>query len=771
MTKSFFITFLCLACLGYYALGDSSAEGNLSETGRWAEILRSKGEELREYSSQIDLYVSIVGKECSLLDSLLADTETRNYQIKFVFMTNMSSPFHYRLMRREYKKNVAAFLSQIDKVRSYKKVNIMYCGVMKAMIEDLKPLEAQNDKLKDFQFDAELFNTVQSISLKLNESLTRLNASLEPAELFETSINNYLQELDSSIPERIGFYYFQKRRMFVFYKSWDLVLNDLKISVKSFKSTLIQRLPNTFQQLKILMLFFVFAGIPAFVAGLVLIKKISRFLPPGSGDVRLLFFRSMVLAVTCMILLFSGVSLNFPENIILLHSSVILGLFSVMDFVWALSRIRDKSVTRFNSPFLPFFLLYSANLIFEMFDLCNLSLALLWPLTLLAFIEPLRRARKDKLPKLESVLSSFFFWMIFILLALSLTGYLFLSILIVFALVIFGTGLEMASNLSHLSRKLMMRSQNTLGNNMFKAIALGLAVPIIWSFVITVCAIYFTEQLLDPIALFHFMGSGIDIFGVRLNPMRFFSGIFLFFVFKTAINVLREHSESFASSSIDLATIHSIKTVLSSVIWGAYAIILLYLFGFSLTSITVIAGGLSLGVGFGLQNIVNNFVSGLIIIFGGTVRKEDIIQIDGTMAKVMEINVRSTSIQTFENAIISVPNADILTSKITNWTRNDPIVKKEIKIGVAYGSDTEKVRKILLEIATSHQHVMKNPEPMVLFKQFGDSTLDFSLFVWTNIDFAMLVLSDMHFSIDKRFRDEKISIAFPQLEIHVRNQQ
>jgi small-conductance mechanosensitive channel len=218
------------------------------------------------------------------------------------------------------------------------------------------------------------------------------------------------------------------------------------------------------------------------------------------------------------------------------------------------------------------------------------------------------------------------------------------------------------------------------------------------------------------------------------------------------------------------STAHSLKAISSCVIWCCYGIALLYSVGFSLTSLTVIAGGLSLGVGFGLQHIVNNFVSGLLIIFGGAVRQGDVIQMDSIMAKVLETNVRSTTIQTMDNAIISVPNSDIINSKIINWTRNDPVVKKEIRIGVAYGSDVEKVRKTLLEAAAGHPHVLRNPSPLVFFTQFGDSNLNFSLFVWVDhIDVAVKTVSELNFEIDRRFREESIVMAFPQLEIHMKD--
>jgi small-conductance mechanosensitive channel len=177
------------------------------------------------------------------------------------------------------------------------------------------------------------------------------------------------------------------------------------------------------------------------------------------------------------------------------------------------------------------------------------------------------------------------------------------------------------------------------------------------------------------------------------------------------------------------------------------------------------------GIGFGLQNVVNNFVSGLILLFERPIKTGDWVVVGETEGFVKRIRIRSTQIQTFDRADVIVPNSDLISHQVTNWMLYDPLGRIKVRVGVAYGSDTEKVRDILLEVASGHDMVIKDgsaPEPQVLFRGFGDSSLDFELRCHIDhIDYRLLVISDLNFAIDKAFREHGIEIPFPQRDIHV----
>jgi small-conductance mechanosensitive channel len=176
------------------------------------------------------------------------------------------------------------------------------------------------------------------------------------------------------------------------------------------------------------------------------------------------------------------------------------------------------------------------------------------------------------------------------------------------------------------------------------------------------------------------------------------------------------------------------------------------------------------GIGFGMQTIFNNFVSGLILLFGRSIQQEDIIQVGELWSTVKKINIRTTVVETFENATIIIPNSDLISNQVTNWTKDNPTLRRDLAIGVAYGSDTELVKKTLLEIANAHPHVLKTPSAWVLFNDFGASSLDFILRVWIDdIDYSLRTISELRFEIDKEFRKHNIEIAFPQMDLHIRS--
>ncbi len=189
--------------------------------------------------------------------------------------------------------------------------------------------------------------------------------------------------------------------------------------------------------------------------------------------------------------------------------------------------------------------------------------------------------------------------------------------------------------------------------------------------------------------------------------------------------------------------------------------------GLDLTNIALIAGALSVGIGFGLQNVVNNFVSGMILLIERPVKVGDWVVVGSNEGFVKQINVRATELQTFQRASVIIPNAELISSAVINWTHKDRHARTEIPVGVAYGSDVAKVRQILLDAATRHADVLDTPPPFVLFIDFADSALLFELRCFTaDATRRLHIASDLRFEIDRVFREEGIEIPFPQRVVH-----
>jgi small-conductance mechanosensitive channel len=211
----------------------------------------------------------------------------------------------------------------------------------------------------------------------------------------------------------------------------------------------------------------------------------------------------------------------------------------------------------------------------------------------------------------------------------------------------------------------------------------------------------------------------------------------------------------------------SITTISIYLIWTMGIFISLRMVGVSSTSLTVVFGALSIGLGFGLQNIFNNFISGIILLFERPIQVGDAVEIGGVWGVVQKINVRSTLVQTYDNASLIIPNSEFISNKVINWSFKDHRIRKVITVGVAYGTDTSLVSATLREIAGKAQWVLKLPEPDVLFSDFGDSALIFKLRVWTLVDQMVKVETHIRFEIERLFRERQIQMPFPQRDVHI----
>ena len=226
-----------------------------------------------------------------------------------------------------------------------------------------------------------------------------------------------------------------------------------------------------------------------------------------------------------------------------------------------------------------------------------------------------------------------------------------------------------------------------------------------------------------------------------------------------------------------LARVHMKETTTAAVekIINYFIVFLIVLFALRvvnipLTLFTFLGGAVAIGVGFGAQNLINNFISGFIVMAEQPIKIGDLVEIEGTFAMVEEIGARCTRIRTGANVHILVPNSSFLEKNIINWTLSDKEVRAQVTVGVIYGSPVREVERIMLGIADEHKRVRKAPKPFVLFNDFGDNALIFDLYFWINMNRIMdrrIIESEIRFRIDELFRDAGIVIAFPQRDVHL----
>src|SRR5213595_2059520 len=224
-------------------------------------------------------------------------------------------------------------------------------------------------------------------------------------------------------------------------------------------------------------------------------------------------------------------------------------------------------------------------------------------------------------------------------------------------------------------------------------------------------------------------------------------------------------------SGLDRSLQYAIAQIVSNLVLIIGIFIVLDNAGIHLGALTVFAGAVGVGVGFGLQNIASNFISGLVILAERPITVGDRVEVAGIAGQVQHIRARSTVIVTNDNITMIVPNSKFIDSPVTNWTYGDPRVRFRLPVGIAYGSDIEKVRTALIAAGKENPHTLKDPAPSVFLKKFGDNSIDFELVVWSSEMSARpsRYRSDLNFAIEQKFREAGIELPFPHRDLHIRS--
>lgn len=227
----------------------------------------------------------------------------------------------------------------------------------------------------------------------------------------------------------------------------------------------------------------------------------------------------------------------------------------------------------------------------------------------------------------------------------------------------------------------------------------------------------------------------------------------------------------FPRYKIDVGVGQAIATIVKYTLIVIGVVIIFQTSGIDLSALGILMGALGVGIGFGLQHITNNFISGIIILSERPVKVGDRVEIDGLAGNIVKISARATTILTNDNIAVIVPNSDFINKHVINWSHNDKKVRISFPVGVSYKEDPERIRKILISVVDDNPGVMKEPRPYIRFDQFGDSSLNFNVMVWTSdyIDRPSALKSELYYAVFKAFREHNVEIPFPQRDIHIKS--
>jgi small-conductance mechanosensitive channel len=274
-------------------------------------------------------------------------------------------------------------------------------------------------------------------------------------------------------------------------------------------------------------------------------------------------------------------------------------------------------------------------------------------------------------------------------------------------------------------------------------------------------------EWLNEVFNFELFKIGASVFTTKTIVWLIFSFFLLFFFAGKVKRVLVR--KIFPRYNLDVGVGESVGTIVKYILLIIGVIVIFQSTGIDLSSVGVMIGALGVGIGFGLQNVTNNFISGLIILFERPVKVGDRVELEGLEGNIVKIAPRATTIVTNDNIAVIVPNSDLINKRVVNWSHNNRQVRINVPVGVSYKEDPEYVRKLLIAAAKRNSGILEFPAPYVRFDEYGDSSLNFNLQVWTDqfSDKPKVLRSELYYDIFRSFREHGIEIPFPQRDVHI----
>ena len=603
----------------------------------------------------------------------------------------------------------------------------------------------------------ELFSELDTYYSPLAQTQKTITARINQL----TSINNNFKIMDSSNIADLNENLFSSL-------VWQNELKNLKDIYSTTIRTLRNDLPSTQESWALFLIrvitICIILGVPLYSS-----VKFTKKLPETVHNAWKTILKTCMPAILLGIAFYYGSLQKHTIYQIGMGISAILMCYGLIHLAFILQNLQKQ--TEPAKPAIRIFIpVLFASLALLTFTPLILTLSFIWAVILIYIIYYLIKTPKSSC-KISNYILSGFLLVNIIGILITPNGLARLSILITLLYICLGVGIYLAFGIIRLAKIVQDYLQARSSNVFAYELAYAFLFPIV---LLIAFFIPFTWIFAYPGGLYivkNFSNFDFNFGSFSVNSLQIFTILIVFYVTKSIIKVLNNYIDNNLSknknSSVSTLTA-PIKTTVNFGCWGLFLLYALYALGFSLTSITVVAGGLSVGIGLGLQSFVQNITSGFSLIFGQTIREGDIVDVAGISGVIQKISLRATQVRTFDNAVVFVPNSAFLSSTFTNWTHNGKMVRKSIPLGVAYGTDVNLVTDTVMDIVNNDPDVLKNPEPSILFMNFGASSLDFELRIWVaDINNAAGIMAKVRYAINEAFKEKNIEIPFPQTDIHV----
>jgi potassium-dependent mechanosensitive channel len=735
----------------------------------WEKLFLEQIGYFEHNSKAIDYLVYKIEKDLTVFRLEAKDFDSRYHQMKFIMGNIINNPYEFRLIISELNNAEIAFKTRYKELLELDAQATTFIETLQGMEEDLNYL-----KIKQFSNTKMIAASIRLI-FDINILKTQLNHEKQEIQNFFASTKDLIVKFNtmSDFLEKSF-----RKQIFTFFlipgpALWTVeVAKLLPYSLNSWTSSLPiilrERFPDELEEYIAVLIIFAIALIIYTIFHYLLIRKINiKIRIPHAYE---LLLRAIAALFIFLGLFATSYVLIFPETVLFYRLGVVIFGFFAWFFSLGLKVIQCPD-TRQDSSITTLFIIFSCAVLFQISGVNYVLLTLLWPIVLfLALCYQFALNYKN-----SSIIKNRFFWFFLIFsvafIILSLCGYIYLSVFCCMIWFLILVVIRLGTALTWLLKTSL--SKDKFKRMFIRVFLLGLGIPFLWFFLFFIVFYWASMQISSSamIMLRYISDISLNYNGYSIKLFNAFIMIFLFFVFRSTIKSFTAYLSysSYAEQKQRHQVLPSMKTLSNYTGWILYIIIGMIVLKINVTSILVILGGLSVGIGFGLQHLVNNFISGLIIMFGKACRPGDIIEFNSTWASILKTDIRTTTVKTFDNCIITIPNSMLIDKELHNWTKNNDLIRKDMEIGIAYGSDVKLVKKLLLEIAESYSEVCKAPAPQVLFNNFGDSALIFKLRIWLyDIDNIVAIPSEIRFCINQRFEENNITIAYPQIDLHVK---
>ena len=669
-----------------------------------------------------------------------------------------------------------ALKSRLDETAA--KARLVLAPVENAL-KDASDLKAKTEQIlrsvpKENNLSKELRTfgkNAENVLKQLTTLVNRADSALDPGKEILEKMTSVSKQVDEYLPKLWSARYIRGPQDYWSAELWKGIGARLGQSKQLISLRMPLELPDEHDEIVVALMH---AGLALFICTL-LTLVLYRNIRPAKEDLvaRHVFCISVPWLCVGITLLSASWGLNGNIWHLLMALGNMALIVGQVSLAWDLRRMYDPSLHKAASPMWQLVPLTLAGYVLLYPNLPDFLVNAIWIALVAGFIVLVRLLPDRNVPMEPDNslmrMQPFFLWICLILAVLGMPIY---SVILYMMYLSITVALQLSLGSMQVIHALSEKLPKTGFQAALGSLAIALAAPAILILVIAGMSLWICTLPGGLLLVKHYAGASVGVGNTSFSFLSVLLIISVFYLTRAAVSLGSSFLNSLArhgAERVDASLIPPLQTAFTYAAWALFGLFVLRSLGLELSNLAMVAGGLSVGIGFGMQTIINNFLSGLILIFSRTLQEGDIIDVGGLAGTVRKISVRATMVETYDNAVIYVPNSEFVSNRLINWTRNGRNVRREIIVGVAYGSDTQLVMKIMREAASSTENVMKYPVPAVLFKDFAASTLDFTLRYWVR-DFNMgaVVDSAIRLEIEHRFKQHDIEVAFPQIDVHIK---